>query len=109
MQVWGWELDGSLCAYKDDQQQPFPIDLGFRTGVLSWAEAPACTKEPVPSATNSMPDKMGCLWGWQLQRNCAFRDSAVQQPIYYPGYKGTCNATASILRAAEANVEGKML
>jgi hypothetical protein len=58
-----------------------------------------------------MPDKLGCLWGWQLQRNCAFRDTAVAQvePIYYKGYKLTCNATASKFRAAEHNAQGKML
>lgn len=103
--MWGWELDGSICAFKDDQQQPMPMHKAFRTAMLSWEEAPACTDDPLPTANNSMPDALNCLWGYQLQRNCAFKDKATGQPLLYAGYTKLCNTTASTLRAAQFNTE----
>lgn len=63
--VWGWD-DGRLCAFKDDQQRPTPINK--KNNRLAWADAPACTQEPEPTLDNAVPDRMGCLWGWQLDR-----------------------------------------
>lgn len=103
LQVWGWEADGSLCAFKDDQQQPFPMHAAYRTTMLAFTEAPVCSDDPVPTKDNSEPDKLGCLWGWQLSRNCAFRDEKIGEPLYYSGYKRLCNATASQVRAAHFN------
>lgn len=101
LQVWGWEDDGSLCAYKSDQQQPIPLQMGFKK--LSWSDTPACEIEPVPTVNNSVPDNAGCLWGWQLDRNCPFKDTAAGQPLYYAGYDMVCNTTASAIQAVEHN------
>jgi hypothetical protein len=63
--VWGWD-NGHLCAFKDDQQRPTPINKA--NNKLAWADAPACTQEPEPTPDNAVPDRLGCLWGWQLDR-----------------------------------------
>jgi hypothetical protein len=39
--VWGWDADGQLCAYKDDQQQPIPLDRVYNP--LPWKFAQACS------------------------------------------------------------------
>ncbi|WIA33528.1 hypothetical protein OEZ86_006652, partial [Tetradesmus obliquus] len=88
--VWGWD-DGRLCAFKDDQQQPTPINK--KNNRLAWADAPACTQEPKPTLDNAVPDRMGCLWGWQLDRNCAFKEQNTSEPKYIPGYNVTCTAS----------------
>jgi hypothetical protein len=105
MQAWGWEADGSLCSFKDDQQQPFPINMAYMMTKLSFQEAAACTKDPKPTGQNSRPDKLGCLWGFQVHRNCAFKNDTTQEPLYYDGYKRVCNVTASIVRAFEFNTD----
>jgi hypothetical protein len=64
--VWGWD-DGHLCAYKDDQQRPTPMNKANNR--LAWADAPACTQDPEPTINNAVPDRLGCLWGWQLDRS----------------------------------------
>jgi hypothetical protein len=63
--VWGWE-NGHLCAFKDDQQQPIPLDRHYTR--LAWKDAPHCALESAPTIKNSVPDTRGCLWGWQLER-----------------------------------------
>jgi hypothetical protein len=63
--VWGWD-GGHLCAYKDDQQRPTPINKA--NNQLPWVDAPACTQDPEPTINNAVPDRQGCLWGWQLDR-----------------------------------------
>lgn len=101
-QTWGWEQQsGSLCAFKDDQQLPIPQQQTYT--MLSWSEAPACLEQPQPTADNAVPDKFGCLWGWQLNRNCAYRDAATGQPVYFSGYSGKCDVAGSVRRAAEWN------
>jgi hypothetical protein len=99
--VWGWDEAGSLCAFKDDQQQPIPIQKTYRR--LAWPETPACVQDPTPTAANAVPDNNGCLWGWQLDRNCAFKHPATSAPLYYAGYTRTCDVAASVLKAAEFN------
>jgi hypothetical protein len=100
LQTWGWESSGSLCAFKDDQQLPIPQQRTYT--MLSWQEAPACKEQPTPTAANAVPDKFGCLWGWQVDRNCAFRD-LTGRPLYYKGYSGSCDSAGSVMRAAEFN------
>lgn len=101
-QTWGWEPSGSLCAFKDDQQLPIPPQRSYT--MLSWLEAPACKEAPTPTAANAAADRFGCLWGWQLERNCAYRDIA-GRPLYYQGYKGACDSAGSAKRAAEFNAK----
>lgn len=91
-----------MCAYKDDQQLPIPENRQYY--MLSWAEAPACQQQPTPTATSSAADSFGCLWGWQLERNCAFKDAA-GQPVFYKGYSRKCDSAASVKRAAEFNAQ----
>jgi hypothetical protein len=100
LQTWGWEISGSLCAFKDDQQLPIPQQRTYI--MLSWQEAPACKLQPAPTADNAAADKFGCLWGWQLDRNCAFRD-LTGQPLYYKGDSGKCDAAGNAKRAADFN------
>lgn len=107
LQVWGWESDNSLCAFKDDRQQPTPMVTDYKLQMLSWREAPACSEQPKPTANNSAPDQNGCLWGFQLDRNCAYKNTtspgSKPVPVYYAGYPGTCNSTASDEQALEHN------
>eukprot|EP00878_Enallax_costatus_P018113 GHUV01019058.1.p1 GENE.GHUV01019058.1~~GHUV01019058.1.p1 ORF type:complete len:401 (+),score=99.90 GHUV01019058.1:689-1891(+) len=107
--VWGWQpkqIEGAnannatgstsaieLCAFKSDRQQPTPIDRHVYR--LTWLDAPACIEEPEPNANNSRPDTNGCLWGWQLDRNCAF-NTHTDDPMYYDGYNRTCNTTVGL-------------
>eukprot|EP00878_Enallax_costatus_P020542 GHUV01021721.1.p1 GENE.GHUV01021721.1~~GHUV01021721.1.p1 ORF type:complete len:384 (+),score=70.66 GHUV01021721.1:223-1374(+) len=92
--VWDWTGEGrqkALCAFKTDSQQPIPIDRHLYR--LTWMDAPACVEEPEPTSNNSVPDKAGCLYGWQLDRNCAYK-TQTHEPVYYDGYKLKCNTTA---------------
>lgn len=58
----------------------------------------------MPTNANSAPDAFGCLWGWQMDRNCAFKSAdASAEPLYYEGATQACNISASVQRAAEFN------
>jgi hypothetical protein len=103
LQVWGWDVPGTLCAFKDDQQQPIPIQKKYTR--LAWPEASPCVSQPAPTADNSVPDNFGCLWGWERDRNCAFKKQGSSEPLVYDGYSQTCNISASVLRAAEFNAD----
>lgn len=63
--MWNWE-NGRLCAFKDDHQQPIPIDTNYDK--LAWADASACSEDPEPTNQTAVADGDGCLWGWQLSR-----------------------------------------
>lgn len=103
VQTWGWEASGSLCAFKDDQQLPIPQQRDYV--MLSWQDTPACKGQASPTAANAVPDAFGCLWGWQLDRSCAFRDAATGQALYFSGYIGKCDVAGSVRRAAEFNAK----
>eukprot|EP00775_Hariotina_reticulata_P012494 gene12494-12628_t len=65
---------------------------------VSWGSAEACEEQPTGS--NSRPDNMGRLWGWQDGQSCAFR-TATQQPVFTTWYTasscaGTPTASNSV-------------
>jgi hypothetical protein len=78
--LWGEEQQ-KPCAYRADDNTPM-LYHGFLP--LKFETTPACNS--LPTATNSMPDKQGRLFGWDQsqQEYCAFKDASTGQPVYPP-------------------------
>lgn len=85
--LWGWE-DGQSCAFRSPVQQPVQSITMPKSGLsivsfqslqsskldrmsVVWEGAPSCTA--VPTASNTVADKFGRLWGWEDGVTCAFK------------------------------------
>eukprot|EP00877_Chromochloris_zofingiensis_P003619 jgi/Chrzof1/13258/Cz07g26150.t1 len=77
--LWGWEQHHT-CAFRSSNGSAVFYD-GYVQ--VKWETSPACTA--TPNMINSMRDAEGRLWGWEHNKNCAFKDS-FGKAVLYSGY-----------------------